>query len=41
MIIGVIAYSISISSFTSIIQASDKKKEKFKNKLMVLDTIRK
>ena len=41
MIIGVIAYSISISSFTSIIAAQDKKSAEFKNKLNVLDAIRK
>ncbi len=41
MIIGVIAYSMTISSLTSIIQASDQKRDKFKSKLIVLDNIRK
>lgn len=40
MVIGVIAYSISISYLSSIIQAQDAKKAEFKNKLIVLDNIR-
>ena len=40
MLIGVIAYSIAIGSFTSIMSASDKKEERLRAKLRLLSHVR-
>ena len=40
MLIGVIAYSVSIGSFTSIISASDKNEEQLRSKLRLLSVVR-
>ena len=41
MIIGVIAYSMAISSVTSIISERDRKEAKLKERLKILDNLRK
>ena len=40
MLIGVIAYSVAIGSFTSIMSASDKKEERLRSKLRLLSHVR-
>lgn len=40
MMIGVIAYSVAISSFTSIMSSSDKKEERLRQKLDLLSYVR-